>query len=408
MRYQVGPGRLAALMLCTLLLGACGGGSVGKDNSSGGCSDAVCADISLGMAVGDFNGDRRVDLAIAHTDLSQGSAAAGHPSSIHVTLRQTSGANYFGPQTAYPVGADAWNTVAADVDGDGHTDIVSVSSSQDELSVLLNDPAHLGTFKPAITITSGPSPFSVVVADVNQDGHPDLIECNGQGITIHFQSATISGSFGAGVDLPIAPYGCEFAAVADINGDGLPDIVAAVEGSPLVVFLQDPAHPGSFQAPITPFPGNSNGYVTVADLNGDLVPDVIYGVGGGSGPTSLLVALGDPAHPGSFQPASTYSTINGVGMILVADLDGDGRPDIVTGAFNGLTVYLQDPSDPGHFMSPTGYGTFDASNFALTDVDGDGHIDVVLSQGPSLGQIPGVLFQDAAQPGHFGSFQDLH
>jgi hypothetical protein len=153
-------------------------------------------------------------------------------------------------------------------------------------------------------------------------------------------------------------------------------------------------------------------------VNGDGFNDLVItdpGPTGGAAPT-VSVLLQDATHPGQFLAAVSYP-IAPAGLaksIVVTDVNGDGHPDIVIGAQTAVTVLLQNAASPGTFMAAANYAVLNADQIAIADVNGDGHLDIVVGAGPShpiesgvATNNPGVLLQNAASPGTFGSLQAL-
>jgi hypothetical protein len=190
-------------------------------------------------------------------------------------------------------------------------------------------------------------------------------------------------------------FATESAAVADVNRDGKPDLVVAVQNDPFGAHLTNGLvsvllgnGDGTFGTPVTyDSAGIDAVSVAVADLNGDGAPDIIVGnvCGGGSGTCSLttagvLLGRGD----GTFAPAVAVNLGGSSSQqIAIADVNGDGKPDllaIVAAPFNGAVAILLGKGD-GTFQVPTLalLGAMNMYSLAVGDVNGDGRPDVVAS-----------------------------
>ncbi|MGA9643097.1 MAG: FG-GAP-like repeat-containing protein [Terriglobales bacterium] len=326
----------------------------------------------LSVAVADVNGDGKPDLLVANS----GSATVG------VLLGNGDGT--FQPAVTYGTGGSGAGGVAvADVNGDGKPDIV-VTSGPSSVSVLLGNGD--GTFEPAVAYNSGGNGAgALAVGDVNGDGKPDLVVANGSSYSVGVLLGNGDGTFqpASSYDVTGNPVSV---AIADVNGDHKPDVVEADD------YYQDLAGvllgngDGTFQPVVEYLVGEwYENSIAVADLNGDGHPDLIVSAWGQSinnqtGQVVVLLGNGD----GTFQPAVAYNSgEHGGTSAAVADVNGDGKPDLVTsnaGSGFGVVGVLLGNGD-GAFQAAEDYpsgGNGYPESVVLADVNGDGLPDVVL------------------------------
>src|SRR5581483_7044970 len=153
------------------------------------------------LAVADVNGDGKPDVVLAYAGTSDA------PES-QVAVLPGNGAGAFGPAQAYPVGQRPYAVAVADVNGDGHPDLITADAGTshahgDTLLVLLNN--RDGTFQPAQTVATGTYPDAVAVTDLNGDGLPDLVNANQYGHDEVGQPVTVE--VGHGDRVGVGPSG---------------------------------------------------------------------------------------------------------------------------------------------------------------------------------------------------------
>lgn len=309
----------------------------------------------------------------------------------------------FAPVVTYdPVGYSASSVAIADVNRDGKPDLLVsayCTSSSDCTSgvvgVMLGNGD--GTFKAAVTYSSGgSSPSSIAVADVNADGKPDLVLGNrvnpGMPGTISVLLGNGDGSFQA-AESYISNADALKVAVADINGDGKPDVVVPDFNSGKVSALLGNGD-GSFQTPLIYDSGGSQAMaVAVGDVNGDGNPDIVvtsfaaYPYPSDAGQVRILLGIGN----GNFQLGNNFGSGGYVPQALViADVNGDGKPDLVIDNCGGnysdsclpatnSTVSVLLGNGDGTFQTPVSYSSGGTSthSVAVADLNGDGYPDIV-------------------------------
>ncbi len=187
-------------------------------------------------------------------------------------------------------------------------------------------------------------------------------------------------------------------AVSDLNGDGLPDLAATStfgsghEGF-LSLFLQDPAHPGSFLPASRYAVGSDPWFVAIGDLNADGLPDLVTA---NETASNLSLLFQRPGTPGSFLPAQTLGTGSHPNAVAIGRVNEDALPDVAV-ADLGVSLLLQDPGTPGTFMPRKTLGLGSAASVALGDLNADGLPDLVVV-GSGMVQL---LLQDRTAPGTY-------
>lgn len=353
-----------------------------------------------GIAVADADADGRPDiLGLVSTDFG------GQPTQGYVSARYQVSAGAFAlPPTRFGVGRGPANLVAADVNGDGRPDLVVANAADQTVSVRLADPARPGFFLSAIVLaTPGRTPLDVAVGDLNGDGRADIVVAASGANSVLVFTQTAAGGFDAPVAYAVGGDP-QAVTVADLDGNGLADMAVATTANTVSVLLQTAA--GTFAPAVDYATGIQPVAIRAADLNGDGKLDLLtanYGAALSPGTQGLSVLM-QGATAGTFVAPVHYTTGYRSAALAVGDLDGDGRLDVVV-ADSGLpgdpgwvTVFRQDPANPGLLLPSTGYrGTWGPMGVALADMDGDGRPDLVLADGDIV-----VRFNTPSAPGTFG------
>jgi hypothetical protein len=292
------------------------------DGTFGPKTDLPADRNALSVAVGDFNKDGKLDLAVANSNF-------GAPQSVSIFLGNGDGT--FQAKNDFPIDAEANEVITGDFNKDGKPDLAVVVSGG--VDVLLGNGD--GTFQTMTRYEVGLSAASLVSGDFNGDGIPDLAAASNpsQGsVTVLLGNG--DGTFQNATHFACGP-GPQGIAVGDLNGDGKLDLVTANTQSNTVSVLLGNGD-GTFQ-PKTDFVAGSNPFsVKVADLNGDGKADLA--LANQSSGLITLIGNGD----GTFLPPVNFDAGALPISVTVGDLNRDGKPDLI-GATPGsgtLSVFL--------------------------------------------------------------------
>jgi uncharacterized protein (TIGR03437 family) len=309
------------------------------------------------IAVADFNGDGHPDIASAAGQLTSGGQLwIGLAGQLPVSINLGSSVSASG-------------VAAADVNGDGKPDIVVGDANGSGVYVLLGKGD--GTFQAPVKYSTGGAVNSVTIADFNGDGKPDIAFCgytnalppvgaagilfgNGDG---SFQAVSALTGFGS------APGSL---AVGDFNNDGKPDLAIVDQGyrnltGGVNVYLNKGG--GTFQTPASYTVGQYPVYIAAANVNGGQVSDLLVSTQDPNYNTNsqwdvaVLLANGD----GTFKSPSYLATQTNPNAIAIADLNGDGKPDLAIGhCCDGSSIT---------YLLGNGDGTFQAEAAVPTQVE---------------------------------------
>ena len=316
----------------------------------------------------DVNSDSILDLVSTHGD------ELFPTGQDQIQVRLGKGDGSFEPETSFRAGTTLRALATGDVNLDGNIDLVGADF---DLFVLLGNGD--GTFQTAVPYAAGLAPISVTVADVDGDELPDLICANFADATVSVLPGNGDGTFQAAESFGVGQNPISVA-VGDLNGDGKLDLVSANRDDNTVSVLLGDGE-GNFQLATTLAVGDGPSAVKMGDLNGDQILDLVT-ANVFSGTLSVLLGNGD----GTFQAASeiaveSVSILAGRNSHLqIADLNGDGRLDLVVCNFARNTINIFAGNGDGSFQEAvkllTGIGPV---SVAIGDLNEDSNVDIVCS-----------------------------
>lgn len=344
-----------------------------------------------GLAVADFNRDGSVDIAAANRGSSLGIIHPGGPGGIFPIPDQTA---LFTPP---------FKIASGDLDGDGDLDLASTSSvifGGGDVQVLLND--GTGSMSTGPLLPGGPQPGFIDAADVDVDGDDDLFwQLQGyDGPDVAVALSNGDGTFAPPEYLNVTDCGPFQVTSGDVDDDGDPDLLLADYGSSSFGCV-DPQT-------ITVVPSNGDGtfgpafqvatemrplMAVAADMNGDGFTDIVSAhTGGNGGDIAVVLNNGD----GTFAPHVEIDSGQNHAELAVADLDGDGDPDLATVGGQDATVFLNDGTgtafDIQEFPGEEIVGFRNGIAIDIGDIDVDGQLDIVVAN--SAGNDIGVWFNN--------------
>ena len=307
----------------------------------------------------------------------------------------------FGQGVKYP-GAFQYqslgNTAIGDLNGDGRNDVavVDMFNNGSHLYVYYQKSDH--TLDSVQVITSDLNLEGIAIADVNNDGLADLIvagifydEVNGGGKIYVYKQDPVTHALGQPQKYPVSSFTGSGFAVADVNNDGLPDIIRSgvdLNSNGVVsILFQGQTGTLNSEATYTHAPVNNEGELHVADMNNDGLNDIVFQSG-----TKQLAVI-KQLSPGTFSITPDYYTVQTgywpyFNSFALGDLNNDGRADLAAvdiGNDSHLNLFTQD--NMGLLTGPSLTQPFNATEIHIADMNGDGLNDIILLNDGYLVQI---------------------
>jgi adhesin/invasin len=328
------------------------------------------------VALSDLDKDGRLDLV----------AAAGGSNTLNIARGRGNGT--FSAFTAVPLGAGATNpqgVTTGDFNNDGRTDLVSANLGTNNVSLLLDNGG--GGFTSS-TWSTGTAPRGVAAADFDQDGNLDLVVANSTASSVTVLYGNGDGTFSFTLT-PAVGSAPQSVVAADLNGDGCPDIAAANSSGGNVTPLRADRNAGTgvcqraFIRLANASVGTSPRAITAADFNADNKLDLVV-VNANSNSVSVLPGVGDGSFTAPVNTAATGSNpeFRDPRGLAVGDFNLDGKLDVATGNFlgNSITVLYGNGTGPNivpFLIGPTAAAGSGVTSLLGADLDGDGKQDLV-------------------------------
>lgn len=348
------------------------------------------------VVVADLNNDGLLDIAVANTALNS------------VTIFTNQGAGQFGNSTTLAAGHSPIGIVAADFNSDGAVDLVLANSAADingdyTITVLPGNPSSPGSYLSPVDIQTGRSILTGLASGfLKGTGQPDLVVTASDGAVVLLNNSTTNAiSFVQGQIL--STQSISAAAVGFVNLDAIPDVVLTTKNNGGQVLLFQNAGGAIFSSPLVYSAGSTPVAVALGDLNGDGINDIVVANGTTKGTVTVLlnqtagsiVNFSAPASclTGS-QPAALALNISGgvVAQVVTANLSGSDATTLRTRADGVL-----------HASSDQATAPVPPLAIAHGDLNGDGKPDIVTAS--SLNGSLSLAIQFSQADGSYGAAQ---
>ncbi len=303
------------------------------------------------VASGDFNGDGKLDLVVVNS--------ASTANSISVLL--SNGDGTFKSQVTYSTGTAPQGVAVGDFDNDGKLDVAVTNSSSNTVSIFMGNGD--GTFRQLAVhdFATGVQPWGVAVGDFNKDGNLDLVVTNAHDDTLSILLGKGDGTFNPQAGLnPRTAFNPVAVVVVDLDNDGFLDLAVACNSNlspnPSVISVLRGKGDGTFQSQL-PFPtGKNPNAIVAADFNGDGFPDLAV-ANQTDNTVSVLLGNGKSGVSWNLLASVNYATAGFPTGVAAGDFNGDGHIDLAISNANGNSVSVLLGIGDGTFQAQTGYGT---------------------------------------------------
>lgn len=328
--------------------------------------DLATNNAPASVAVGDLDADGKPDLVVTNYNSANISVYKN---------TSTVGSISFAAKVDFAAANNPTSALIADLDGNGQPEIIVANQGSNSISVYRNisDPGILDNtaFSAKVDYAANSFPQTVTAADFDGDGKPDLAFANsGSNTASVLQNTSTSGaafnagSFAARVDYITASSPVAIAG-ADFDGDGKNEMIVTNGGANSVSIFRNTStlgviDAGTFAAKVDFTTAAGPRAINVADLNGDGKPEIFTANLSAPGASAISLFL-NTSTSGTINAGSASAkidiplTLGSPGSVITGDVDGDGRPDIIAGNDNNLSLLrnLIPPPNPPAITSFT-------------------------------------------------------
>jgi hypothetical protein len=326
------------------------------------------------VGIGDFNNDGRQDVAMT----------TGWPENELYIFTQTLTGTLSAP--VHYLSASQPNALATgDLNADGRDDVATANFDDDTISVYYQQAD--GTLQDQLLLPTADGPDAIVIGDVNHDNLADVVVSHWLEGLVGVYLQNTNGTLDVRADYASPQAGWDDIAIGDLNGDGWQDVVKMNGQFPanpnLSVYLQGADGKLQDALPYDLGPAVGGG-VAAGDVTGDGLVDAVLSYG--SNRPSSQIAVFSQSISGTLGVTTTYPALDLPEALEVADLNADGRSDVllVHGGWSSLSVYVQlDTGTLAPYQSYTlpvpGAVHYGPQALAVGDINGDDLPDVLVA-----------------------------